>query len=193
MKVRLLIILLAGVIVAGCTSLQDPSKRGKNITIPTDFSHPDANTAYYEFTSYNLETPSVLEETANQPAEDVTAEPGEDEDFTAEDASSAYGTYGDVVVTVASHKFKLGANASRKEMTAFQTALDNAYTVALRQYRPVGFTYAMSSVGAVNPLSDVDVACKLSERSANQVGQVTCGLFFTTISQQYLKLMKGGK
>ena len=95
-----------------------------------------------------------------------------------------------MVVNVAAHKFKLGPSASRTEMTVFQKALDQAYTVALRKYRPVGFTYAMSSVGAVNPLSDIEVRCMLSERSANDVGQSTCTLFFNTLASTYIELMK---
>ena len=113
--------------------------------------------------------------------------------FTAENIESAYGTYGDVVVTVASHKFKLGEDASRKEMVAFHKALDEAYAVALKQYRPSGFTYSMSSVGVVNPLSDIEVACKLSDRSANQVGQATCRTFFNTVARRYAQLVKGAK
>lgn len=188
MKMRVCLMLFAGVLVTGCTSLQDPSKR---ITLATeDFFALDSNRAYYEFSSSPLDRPSVLEE---QPVEQTegTASAQEDEDFTAENVSGAYGTYGDVVVTVATHRFKLGPNASRKEMGAFQKALDEAYTVVLKQYHPVGFTYSMSSIGAVNPLSDIDVSCKLSERSANQVGQVTCNGFFKTVTTRYLQILKG--
>ncbi|MBP5429458.1 MAG: hypothetical protein J6Y25_01010 [Elusimicrobiaceae bacterium] len=190
MKVRVLWILFVGVLVAGCSSLQDPSKR--HVNVPTDFLHPNANSAYYEFSSSKLDAPSVLEE---QPVEEtvVAVAPGADEDFTAENISSAYGTYGDVVVTVATHKFKLGANAARKEMTAFQRALDSAHSTVMGQFHPVGFTYAMSSVGAVNPLSDVEVACKLSERSANQMGQTTCNSFFKTITSRYLQFIREDK
>ncbi len=187
MKIRLSLMLVTGVIAAGCTSLQDPSKR---ITLATDdFFAPGSNSAYYEFSSSPLDRPSVLEEQPVSPSEGTAA--AQDEDFTAENVSGAYGTYGDVVVTVASHRFKLGPNASRKEMTAFQKALDEAYAIILKQYHPVGFTYSMSSIGAVNPLSDIDVACKLSERSANQVGQVTCNGFFKTVTTRYLQLLKG--
>lgn len=174
--------------VGGCAALQDPSQRKSSIT---DFAHPDANSAYYEFSSSPLDRPSVLDDqpAMEQPAYDL----GDDEDFTAENIESSYGMYGDVVITVASHKFKLGEVAARKEMVAFQTALDEAYSVALKQYRPSGFTYAMSSVGAINPLSDIEVACKLSERSANQVGQSTCRTFFNTVSRRYNELIQKGK
>lgn len=187
MKKSSFLILLAGVLLTGCTALQNPSKR--DISGTTDFAHPDANHAYYEFTSSPLDRPSVLDEQSSLQA--PSYEQGSDEDFTAENIESAYATYGDVVVTVASHKFKLGEEATRKEMAAFQTALDNAYTVALKQYHPSGFTYAMSSVGAVNPLSDIEVACKLSERSANQIGQATCSTFFNTVARRYAQLVKG--
>ena len=186
---RIVFLVLAGTFAAGCTTLQDPSKRV--FLPPTDFSHPNANTAYYEFSSSPLDAPSVLEEDNALGSEVAFTESAEDEDFTAENVTAAYGTYGDVVTTVATHKFKLGPLAGKTEMTAFQKSLDNAYTVALKQYRPVGFTYAMSSVGAVNPISDIEVACKLSERSANQVGQSTCTLFFNVITRQYKQLMQG--
>lgn len=188
MKGRLFLVLLIGIVLTGCTALQSPSKR--DVSTATDFAHPNANHAYYEFSSSPLDKPSVLEEiTLPEPSYEM----GSDEDFTAENIESAYGTYGDVVVAVASHKFKLGETASRREMAAFQTALDDAYSVALKQYHPSGFTYAMSSVGAVNPLSDIEVACKLSERSANQIGQATCSTFFNTVSRRYSQLIKGVK
>ncbi len=188
MKKHVLFLVGISLLAAGCSSLQDPSKRTSTQTM--DFFAPTANTAYYEFTSSPLDRPSVLEE---PPAEEPAAptDPEADEDFTAENVSGAYGTYGDVVVNVASHKFKLGPSASRQEMQYFQKALDEAYTVVLRQYRPVGFTYAMSSVGAVNPLSDIEVSCKLSERSANQVGQATCNGFFKTVAARYQQFIKG--
>ncbi len=191
MKMRFLIVSICTVILAGCSALQNPSK--KTIPVLTDFSNPNANAAYYEFSSSPLDKPSVLTETEETDVQIADEEPGEDEDFTAENIASAYGTYGDVVVTVASHKFKLGEEATRQDMTRFQKALDGGYLAALRQYHPVGFTYAMSSVGAVNPLSDIEVTCKLSERSANQVGQATCRTFFNTVARQYAQLSKGGR
>lgn len=188
MKMQGLFVLIAGIVLTGCSALQVPSKR--DVSAATDFAHPNANHAYYEFTSSPLDRPSVLDE--QTPA--ATEQPlGNDEDFTAENIESAYATYGDVVVNVASHKFKLGDTASRKEMTAFQKALDHAYAVAMQQYHPSGFTYAMSSVGVVNPLSDIEVSCKLSERSANQVGQATCRSFFNTVQSRYTQLMQEGK
>ena len=157
----------------------------------TDFSNPNANQAYYEFSSSPLDRPSVLSEQTTEEIEETDfEEPGEDEDFTAENISSAYGTYGDVVVTVASRKFKLGENATRQDMTKFQKALDSGYLAALHEYRPVGFTYAMSSVGTVNPLSDIEVSCILDEQAASDVGQPTCNLFFNTLIQQYNTLLK---
>lgn len=188
MKSCFLVIFVSAVVLAGCSALQDPSKKGTGVL--TDFSNPNANQAYYEFSSLPLDKPSVLSETVEEP-ETQAEEIADDEDFTAENIASAYGTYGDVVVTVASHKFKLGENATRQDMTKFQKALDSGYLTALHQYRPVGFTYAMSSVGTVNPLSDIEVTCKLSERSANQVGQSTCRTFFNTVTRQYAQLSKG--
>lgn len=182
MKIKFLVLLCTGMILAACAPQQ-------NVRKDIDYSHPRESKTYYEFTSYALEQPSVLAET---PEEGPTHsfQPGEDEDFTSENITSSYGTYGDVVITVATHKFKLGANAGRKEMALFQQAMDNAYGVVLRQYRPSGFTYAMSSVGAVNPLSDMEVMCKMSEGSANAVGQNACNTFFSSLSSSYRQLVK---
>ena len=190
MKIRFLMVSVCAIILAGCSVLQNPSK--KTTPVLTDFSNPNANAAYYEFSSSPLDKPSVLSEAEETTEEESFQELGDDEDFTAENISSAYGTYGDVVVKVASHKFKLGEDATRQDMTNFQKALDAGYLAAMRQYRPVGFTYAMSSVGTVNPLSDIEVTCKLSERSANQVGQATCRTFFNTVARQYAQLSQGG-
>lgn len=188
MKIRVSLILLCAMVITGCSALQNPSRR--KTPVLTDFSNPSANQAYYEFSSSPLDKPSVLSE-EEESVDDLTVEVSNDEDFTAENIASAYGTYGDVVVTVASHRFKLGENASRQDMAKFQKALDTGYLAALREYRPVGFTYAMSSVGSINPLSDIEVACKLSERSANQVGQATCRSFFNTVLRNYVQLSQG--
>ena len=200
MKIRLFFTFLGVLLLAGCSALQAPSKR--STALPVDISRPGANSAYYEFTSSPLDRPSVLDDmqyrSATASQEEVVVEDEEEyldeaEDFTASNISGAYGTYGDVVITVATHKFQLGEQATRTDMTRFQRALDSGYSAALQQYRPVGFTYSMSSVGAVNPLSDIEVTCKLSERSANQVGQATCRTFFNTVSRRYAQLVKGAK
>lgn len=186
MKIRFVFTLLLAVLICACSSTDYRSR--KKVTQGIDYSRYPGNEIYYEFTSVLPQDPSLLspEAAAEQPQEIV----GEDEDFTSENIASTYGNYGDVVVNVAAHKFKLGPSASRKEMSVFQQALDKAYAVALKKYKPVGFTYAMSSVGAVNPLSDIEVRCMLSERSANDVGQSTCNLFFKTIASTYIDLVK---
>lgn len=180
MKIKIFTLLGVSFLLSACMG-------GQNSRRTTDYSHPQSSKTYYEFTSYGLETPSVL---VQEPEEDFTIQqPGEDEDFTSENITSSYGTYGDVVITVATHKFKLGASASRKEMALFQQAMDKAYQVALKQYHPTGFTYAMSSVGAVNPLSDLEVTCKMSEVSANAVGQNACNAFFSNLASNYRQLV----
>ncbi len=189
MKIRFAITLLLAVLACACSTTDYRSH--KKVTQGIDYSRYPGNEVYYEFTSDIPTDPSVLGEDVSASASEEVL--GEDEDFTSENIASTYGNYGDVVVNVAAHKFKLGPSASRKEMTVFQKSLDKAYTVALKKYRPVGFTYAMSSVGAVNPLSDVEVRCMLSERSANDVGQSTCTLFFKTIASTYIELMKEAK
>lgn len=190
MKIRILVFCLGCALLAACSSTDYRSR--KQVTQGIDYSRYPGNEAYYEFTSTlpadasQPLTPSVSAQDGAPQTEETL---GADEDFTSENLAGTYGTYGDVVVSVATRKFKLGAKASRKEMAAFQKALDKGYSAALRKYRPVGFTYAMSSVGAVNPLSDIEVNCKLSERSANDVGQSTCTLFFNTIKATYLQLI----
>ncbi len=189
MKIRFAFILLLAGLACACSSTDYRSR--KQVTQGIDYSRYPGNEVYYEFTSDVPMDPSVLTEgQLTDPQENIL---GEDEDFTSENMASTYGSYGDVVVNVAAHKFKLGSSASRKEMGLFQKSLDKAYAVALKKYRPVGFTYAMSSVGAVNPLSDIEVRCMLSEQSANDVGQSTCTLFFNTIKSTYLELTQEAK
>ena len=186
---KIVVLLTAVVSICACTTGR------KQVTQGIEYTHPQANKSYYEFTSYDMQEspllpPSVMAE--GQPTGSAEEPLGEDEDFTSENISSSYGTYGDVVITVATHKFKLGANATRKEVLAFQKAMDGAYTKSLQQYRPVGFTYSMSSVGPVNPLSDMEVTCKMSEQSANAVGQATCNNFFRMITSGYAAALKEG-
>lgn len=188
MKIRLIVSLLLAVLVCACSSTDFRSR--KRVTQGIDYSRYRGNEAYYEFSSPIPTEPSVLENELQEASSGEEAPLGEDEDFTSENMAGTYGNYGDVVVTVAARKFKLGPNAGRKEMSIFQKAMEQGYAKALRAYRPTGFTYAMSGVGSVNPLSDVEVRCKLSERSANDVGQATCTLFFNEIRTQYLELSK---
>ena len=115
------------------------------------------------------------------------------EDFTSEEIAASYGRYTDVTVVAAAKRVKLGSAANSKNMALFQKALDAAYKKALRTYRPAGFTYSIASVGAVNPLSDIEVSCILSEQAANEIGQPTCNLFFQTIVEQYNNLLREAK
>ena len=142
-----------------------------------------------------LPQPSVLDEEVDpltSPAQEQTEEPAlsEEEDFTSEEIAASYGRYTDVTVVAAAKRIKLGSSANSKNMALFQEALDAAYKKALRTYRPAGFTYSIASVGAVNPLSDIEVSCILGEQAANEQGQVTCNLFFQTLVQQYNILLK---
>ena len=141
-----------------------------------------------------LPGPTVLEEPA-APLVHGSEEPAlsEYEEFTSEEIASSYGRYTDVTVVVAAKRIKLGPSANTQNMALFQKALDAAYKKSLRTYRPSGFTYSIASVGAVNPLSDIEVSCVLGEQSANEVGQQTCNLFFQTLIQQYNKLLQEAK
>ncbi len=188
MRIRVIFLFCLAVLVCACSSTDYRSR--KRVTQGIDYSRYRGNEAYYEFSSPIPTEPSVLEGQPDETQPGEEAQLGEDEDFTSENFSGTYGNYGDVVVTVATRKFKLGPNASRKEMSVFQKAMETAYAKALRAYRPTGFTYAISGVGSVNPLSDVEVSCKLSERSANDVGQATCTTFFNEIRTQYLEMSK---
>lgn len=182
-----IIVLCVGILLAGCTL---PSKPVKSLGI--DYSayeqpnlHPaDDFTAPLPQPSILEDVPAATEETAEE------AEPSEDEDFTSEEIAASYGRYTDVTVVVASKRIKLGPTATSKQIGMFQQALTTAYKKALRTYRPSGFTYSMASVGAVNPLSDIEVNCILGEQSASEVGQSTCNLFFKTLTAQYNLLVQ---
>lgn len=188
MKVRLGIICLLALGLCACGASSSFRSR-KKVTQGIDYSHYDKNDSYYEFTSaLPPEAEGVLLPAPSVMGADSEEQLGEDEDFVSENLTSSYNTYGDVVVTVSSRKFALGTTATRKDMAVFMKSIETAYSRALRTYQPSGFTYSMSSVGAVNPLSDVQVQCRMSERSANDNGQKACHLFFDTIRTTYLKL-----
>ncbi|MCL2888380.1 MAG: hypothetical protein FWF35_03670 [Elusimicrobia bacterium] len=102
-------------------------------------------------------------------------------DFTGESRFNTKSAYGDAVVTVGTKKFSIGPTAGAKEMSTFQASIDKAYRTAKSTYNPAGFTYAMSPAGSINPLSDVEVQCILSQDSADNVGQKTCDLFFKSL------------
>ena len=183
MKGRLLAAAMCVLLSVACTSGR------KKITQNIDyFAQAPKQETRYEFTSYEMPslTPSV-----NQESEEEGSSPAApEEDFTAESVSSTYGLYGDVVVKVATHKFKLGSSATRHEMLLFQQALEKAYMDALEQYSPAGFTYSMSSIGSVNPLSEIEVTCKMSEIAANQQGQEPCKMMFKNISAEFVERMR---
>ncbi len=197
MKIRLVVCVLVGVLLAGCSASTAFSPR-KKVTQGIDYSRYGKNGTYYEFSSVipsDMEanaftdqlTAAPTEQDTKTTAEEQEEQLGEDEDFSSENLANSYHTYGDMVVTVASHKFNLGNSATRKDMALFMKALESAYSKALRTYQPTGFTYTMSSVGAVNPLSVVQVQCRMSERSANANGQKACKMLFEQIPENYKK------
>ena len=145
-----------------------------------------------DYTAEPLPAPTVTGQLpAATPEETYT--PSEDEDFTSDEIASSYGRYTDVTVVAAAKRIKLGSGANSKHMALFQKALDAGYKKALRTYRPSGFTYSISSIGAVNPLSDIEVRCILDEQAANDIGQDTCNLFFKTLVEQYNTLLQEAK
>lgn len=195
MKIRLGLFCLLGIFLCACGASTSFSSR-KKVTQGIDYSHyGDGKGTSYEFSSILPEDDAFVsrltESETNDQAEQTPL--GEDEDFISENLTSSYHNYGDVVVTVASRKFELGASATRKEMNLLLKAIETGYTKALRTYQPSGFTYTMSSVGAVNPLSVVQVQCRMSERSANANGQKACKLFFDQVRENYVRAMKEEK
>ncbi len=191
MNVRGFTFLVLAVGLAACAGTGDYRSK-KTIRQGLDYGmYTDYETAT-QFPTGPLDAPSVLDGSYVAPEADLTQPqaPSQEEDFTAELPSGSYSTYGDVAIPVASKKFRLGASATQKEMGYFQRALDQAYSRALRSYRPTGFTYSVSGVGSVNPLSDIEVSCMLSEDSANSVGQKTCKLFFQEIGLAYAQLLQ---
>lgn len=191
MNVRVFTFLVLAVGLAACAGTGDYRSK-KTIRQGLDYGmYTDYETAT-QFPTGPLDAPSVLDGSYVAPEADLTQPqaPSLEEDFTAELPSGSYSTYGDVAIPVASKKFRLGASATQKEMGYFQRALDQAYSRALRSYRPTGFTYSVSGVGSVNPLSDIEVSCMLSEDSANSVGQKTCKLFFQEIGLAYAQLLQ---
>ena len=181
MKIRLLLLSVFVFLLAACGT--GTSYRGhKKVTQGIIYGQNGSSDGYYDASGRAFADALLTGETEE-------AVLGEDEDFTSENLASSYGRYGDVVVTVSSRKFQLGDAPGRK-MPLFMKSVENAYAKALRTYRPSGFTYATSTVGAVNPLSDVQVYCKMSERSANDNGQTACNLFFQTIRSEFLRLQE---
>lgn len=190
MKFRLFAVIIFAGCLGACSSTGD-FRSSKTIRQGLDYSMYTDYEQRYELPSGPLGAPSVLDENFQ---EDMLGGyndlPSADEDFTAQMPSGAYGTYGDVVIPVAAKKFSLGAKATSREMGLLQKALNRAYALALREYQAVGFTYSVSSVGAVNPLSDIEVSCMLGEEAANNVGQKTCDLFFREVSSHYSQLLE---
>ena len=193
MKIRLVILCLVAVFLSACGASTSYSSR-KKVTQGIDYSHYGKNEAYYEFSSAipgdepNAFTDHLAAQEVAQTKSETEEELGEDEDLVSEGLANSYHTYGDVVVTVASRKFDLGAKATRKEMSQLEMAIKKAYSKALRTYQPSGFTYTMTSAGSVNPLSAVQVQCRMSERSANNIGEKVCKLFFEQTRLSYIQL-----
>ena len=188
---KAVLFLLAFVLVAGCAT------ESKNQFTGIDYSAYEMPRlrSYDDFTS-RMAAPSVLDEfpgpSAEQDEDERTLLP--DEDFTSEEITSSYGRYTDVTVVAAAKRIKLGSAATIKHMNLLQRALDVGYKTALRTYRPAGFTYTVSSVGAANPLSDIEVNCILGEGATLEAaGQQTCQLFFSTVVQEYNKLFLEAK
>lgn len=121
--------------------------------------------------------------TGHEPEEDIIVE--EEEGFIGVSSLNKTGVYGDAVVVVAARKMPLGRTAGEQDLALFTKSLDAAYAAAQRMYRPAGFTYSISPMGAVNPLSDIEVSCVLGEQAAEEVGAQVCRMFFDGAAQEY--------
>lgn len=185
---------MAGLWLAACGSTENYTSRRKFTGIDYSAYEKPVFLPGDDYTG-TLPEPSVLGEGNGLPGAGTEEERvlSEDEDFTSEEIAASYGRYTDVTVVAAAKRVKLGAAANSKNMALFQKALDGAYKKALRTYRPSGFTYSIASVGAVNPLSDIEVSCILGEQAASDVGQPTCNLFFQTLVDQYNALLREAK
>lgn len=188
---KIIIFILATVFLAACSSQQKQNRRTRFTGIDYSAYEMPVWHARDDYTA-SIPAPSILDEAA-LPAADEEELPSEDEDFTSDEIAASYDRYTDVTVVAAVKRLRLGAAANAKHMALFQKALDNGYKKALRTYRPSGFTYSIASVGAVNPLSDIEVRCILDEKAASDVGQQTCQLFFETVVEQYNDLYKEAK
>lgn len=107
-----------------------------------------------------------------------------DDDSIVESTNSAYG---EAVVVMATKKINLGKDATAKEMLLLQTGLESAYNNVLSTYKVPGFTYSLTPIGEINPLSLFEVKCVLSENYANFRGKSACDSFFGQIAQEYTK------
>jgi len=192
---KIVFLMFSALLVGACTvsnTQNKPHWRGVDYSA---YEHPVIRDSD-DYTAHSLPNPSVFENDVHADlaqSQQAAYTPAEDEDFTSEEIASSYGQYTDVTVVAATKRIKLGSNANTQHMALFQKALDAGYKKALRTYHPSGFTYSISSVGAVNPLSDIEVSCVLGEKAANDVGQATCQLFFNTLVTQYNTLFKEAK
>lgn len=107
-----------------------------------------------------------------------------DDDSVVESTNSAYG---EAIVVMATKKINLGKDATAKEMHFLQTGLESSYNNALNTYKVPGFTYSLTPIGEINPLSLFEVKCILSENYANATGKRACDFFFSQIAQEYAK------
>ncbi len=189
MKKIIFYTILGSLFLGACSTASSPTKPKWRSIDYGAYEHPTVKDSD-DYTAKPLPNPSVFGDETNT-GTDYT--PGADEDFTSDEIASSYGRYTDVTVVAAAKRIKLGSAATTKHMALFQKALDSGYKKALRTYHPSGFTYSIASVGAVNPLSDIEVSCILGEHAANEVGQPTCNLFFSTLVEQYNTLFKEAK
>lgn len=100
------------------------------------------------------------------------------------------GVYGDLAVEIASKKYPLGAKATSNDLSDFQKVLDKSYLSVFEDYSKVGFTYMLSPAGSVNPLSEINIKCMISERFSDDNGKEVCDKFFGNITNLYTEFLR---
>jgi hypothetical protein len=119
--------------------------------------------------------------------EDLSEDDSQD-DSDSDTVESVNTNYGEAAVVMSSKTISLGDKASYGDMEKFQASLDAAYEKARGTYKISGFTYNISPAGTVNPMSEMDVQCLVSEKhSKDNAGKAACDMFFDQISSQYNK------
>lgn len=167
------LILLLVFLLAGCVST-DKRDRYERV----DYSEYEVYEEYERpkiFDSDELTEPSVL----GQEQYEIEI------DIKNPDVIGNTGVYGDLAVEISSKKYHMGAKATSTDLREFQTVLDESYLKVFKDYKEVGFTYMLSPAGSVNPLSEIDIKCMISERFSDDNGKEVCDKFFSNITNLY--------
>ncbi len=170
---RKYLILLLVFLIAGCASTGKKDRYER-----VDYSEYESYEEYESpkiYDSDELEEPSVL----GQEQYEIEI------DIENSDVIGDTGVYGDLAVEIASKKYPIGAEATSNDLSDFQKVLDESYLKVFEDYSKIGFTYMLSPAGSVNPLSEIDIKCMISERFSDDKGKEVCDKFFGNITNLY--------